>query len=178
MVDEVVSAGCTDGVPSANDSSLTGEGGLERRASTGESRTFSSDRSRTISGGSADRLGLLPAKDDLATFGDLGIAAEVWTVYGDESDATESLLLFPIERDCTSFLLIIPVDPEMLALDFRLVAPALLELDIPRRCPFDGVLATAGEGTANRIRASRSITAYFAFFSAIKCAWLIILMAY
>jgi hypothetical protein len=46
------------------------------------------------------------------------------------------------------------------------VMPVELELDKPRRCP-----ARCGvEGVANLIKASRSITAYFAFFSAIRWA--------
>lgn len=55
------------GVVPVCDSSLTGEGGLdliaEGPAEGTVSRTFSSERSGTISGGSADLLGRRPARD-------------------------------------------------------------------------------------------------------------------
>ena len=52
-------------------SSCTGEGAVDLSASTGEVVTFSSDLSGTLSGGSADRLGRLPAKAELLNVGEI-----------------------------------------------------------------------------------------------------------
>ena len=114
----------------ASFSSFTGEGGLDQRASTGESITFSSDRSGTISGGSAERLGRRPAKVDLETgecgLGAMGDTVSMWTdnrSWG-LTEADESRL-----PAATLFIL---------ALDLRRGAvgpgvPVELELDGPRR---------------------------------------------
>lgn len=157
-------------------SSLTGEGGLDRLASTGESIAYSSDLSGTISGGSADRLGLRPANVDLET-GESGLGA----VVGMGSMWTDSRSCGLTEMD-ESRLAVTALF--MLALDRRRgVAdgpgvPVELELDRPLRCPFEVACPAEARSGPSRTNASRSMIAYFAFFSASRCAWLIILMAY
>ena len=129
------------------DSSLTGDGGLERIIGLLGRSTNSSGRSCTTAGGSADREGRLPDNN----VGDRGPLPE------DESlIAIDNLSLPAMSLD----------DPAALAFDFR----RLDEPDAPRICR----LVVTGEtvlerGWERRMSASRSITAYLAFFSAMRC---------
>ena len=93
--------------------------------------TFSSDLSGTISGGSADRLGLLPARLLLDKIGDRGTDEPV--IVAEESDMTDNLS-FELGPDGSR--LTPPAALVILALDRLRVAvcpPVLLEVDIPRR---------------------------------------------
>ena len=76
------------GSESSLDSSRTGEGGLDRSSTASVSSAFSSTLSGTISGGSADRLGRLPARVDFET-GEIGIGTVVL------SEATDSRSIDP-----------------------------------------------------------------------------------
>lgn len=145
-----------DGVDSP-DSSLTGEGGLERSSPVLAAKTFSSDRSGTISGGPADLLGRRPARVDLDT-GEVGTGIAVM------SEATDKRSIEP-GTTCPSRL--VPAALVLLAFD-RLrgaddACPAELELETPLRWPFSSL-----SGLASRIKASRSMTAYFALRSAMR----------
>jgi hypothetical protein len=126
---------------------LTGEGGLDRIIGLLGRSTNSSARSCTTAGGSADRDGRLP---------DINV--------GDNGPLPEDESLMAIDN--LSFPPVSFADPTTLAFDLRLEE----EPDAPRMCR----LAVTGEaeldlGCERRMRASRSITAYFAFFSAIRC---------
>jgi hypothetical protein len=130
-----------------DDSSFTGDGGLERIIGLLGRSTNSSARSCTTAGGSADREGRLP---------DINV--------GDRGPLPEDESLIAIDN--LSFPAISLEDPATLAFDFRRED----EPDAPRMCR----LAVTGEtelerGWERRIRASRSITAYLAFFSAMRC---------
>jgi len=81
--DPVVVGGAGLGRVDSFDSSLTGEGGLDRSSTVFDSKTLSSDLSGTISGGWAVLLGRLPARLVLVMTGEVGIGMAVI------SDATE-----------------------------------------------------------------------------------------
>ena len=136
---------------------MTGEGGLERIIGLLGRSAISSARSWTTAGGSADRDGRLP---------DINV--------GDRGPDPDDESLMAIDNRSFPFPISF-ADPATLTFDLRRAD----ELDAPRICR----LVVTGEaeldlGCARRMRASRSMTAYLAFFSAIRCCWFMILTAY